>query len=219
MTAGNQETEKRGGDGRFKEGNRFWKARASHGRPPLYNDPDHLWRDCCGYFEWTVDNPLCEQKAFVHQGEAVFAQVSKMRAMTIAGLCNFLGITRETWIDWRNKRADLSEVISCVEAVIWRQKFEGAAAGLLNANLISRDLGLVDRQEHTGEGGGPIKAPNVTDLELARRVAFLLAKGARESDAQESQNGPSTSQRNNEHEGRHAGTGVGAQRARGERSG
>ncbi len=62
MTEDIQETENRGDDGRFKEGNRFWEARATHGRPPLYNDPDHLWRDCCGYFEWTVDNPLCEQR-------------------------------------------------------------------------------------------------------------------------------------------------------------
>jgi hypothetical protein len=135
MTAGNQETEKRGGDGRFKEGNRFWKARASHGRPPLYNDPDHLWRDCCGYFEWTVDNPLCEQKAFVHQGEAVFAQVSKMRAMTIAGLCNFLGITRETWIDcvrrqgfWDRWRPDLREGLAHLVGLIMRRIFGEASA-------------------------------------------------------------------------------------------
>lgn len=34
--------------------------------------------------------------------------------------------------------------------------------------------------EHTGEGGGPIKTEdNVSPIEAARRVAFVLAQGAR----------------------------------------
>ena len=32
-------------------------------------------------------------------------------------------------------------------AVIRTQKFEGASAGLLNANIIARDLGLSDKTE------------------------------------------------------------------------
>ena len=39
------------------------------------------------------------------------------------------------------------------------QKFTGAAADLLNANIIARDLGLKDNvsNEHTGANGGAIK--------------------------------------------------------------
>ena len=33
-----------------------------------------------------------------------------------------------------------------IDSIIRTQKFEGAAADLFNANIISRDLGLVDRQ-------------------------------------------------------------------------
>ena len=42
------------------------------------------------------------------------------------------------------------------EAVIYRQKFEGAAADMLNQAIIARELGLVDRKEMTGLGGGPL---------------------------------------------------------------
>ena len=33
------------------------------------------------------------------------------------------------------------------------QKFMGAAADLLNANIISRDLGLADKKDHTSSDG------------------------------------------------------------------
>ena len=37
-----------------------------------------------------------------------------------------------------------------IKQIIRTQKFEGASAGFLNANIIARDLGLTDKQEITG---------------------------------------------------------------------
>ncbi|MGK7652419.1 terminase small subunit [Roseovarius sp. B08] len=187
MTDDNTQAENRGEDGRFLKENRFWEARASHGRPPIYNDPEHLWNDCCAYFEWTIRNPLWEEKVFAHQGEITKADVARMRAMTLAAMCNFLGIDHTTWRAWRSERSDLSPIIERVENVIWTQKFEGAAAGLLNANLISRELGLADRKEHTGPDGEPLKPSALTDVEIARRLAFLLESGARKLTDQSNQ--------------------------------
>ncbi len=87
--------------------------------------------------------------------------VAKMRAMTIMGLCNFLDIAMATWQEYRGKQ-DFSAVVSRVEQIIRQQKFEGASADLLNPNIIARDLGLADKQEHMGEGGGPL----ITRIEL-----------------------------------------------------
>ena len=44
------------------------------------------------------------------------------------------------------------------EEIIYNQKFTGAAADLLNPNIIARELGLADKQqnEHTGVDGKPI---------------------------------------------------------------
>ena len=63
-------------------------------------------------------------------------------------LCNFLDISVDSWSKWTHNREDLSEVIACVEQVIFQNKFEGAVAGFFNANIIARDLGLADKQEH-----------------------------------------------------------------------
>lgn len=130
----------------FLPGNQFWKARTNVGRPRLFASAEALWEACCEYFQWVEDNPLYEMKAFSYQGEVVQEPVAKMRAMTIDGLCLFLDIAVSTWYEWRNVD-DFSEVVAKAESVIRSQKFAGAAADLLNANIIARDLGLADKTE------------------------------------------------------------------------
>lgn len=133
--------------GRFLPGNRFWEARSSHGAKPKFTSPDDLWAACCEYFQWCENNPLNEAKAFAYEGKVTIAAVPKMRAMTIGGLCMFIDIEEKTWREWRKDRTDLSAVITRADAVIYRQKFEGASAGLLVPNIIARDLGLADKSD------------------------------------------------------------------------
>lgn len=128
------------------KGNQFWKARTKHGRDKIFASDELLWEACCEYFQWVEDNPLWENKVAQYQGEVIDMPVAKMRAMTISGLCLFLDITRETWGQWR-KDKDFSDVVTRAEEVIYSQKFAGAAADLLNANIIARDLGLADKTE------------------------------------------------------------------------
>jgi hypothetical protein len=136
-------------------GNRFWEARSSHGRAPIFATPDDLFVACCEYFDWVEANPLYEAKAFAYQGEVTIKELPKMRAMTIMGLCIFLDISRATWDNYR-QRQDFLAITTRVEDIIRSQKFEGAAAELLNANIIARDLGLADKTELTGKDGSPL---------------------------------------------------------------
>lgn len=137
------------------KGNQFWLARSSHGRHRIFETPDILWQSCCEYFQWVEDNPLYECKAFAYQGAVAKEDIPKMRAMTIGSLCIFLDIDETTWRDYREKE-DFSPVMSRAEAIIRAQKFAGAAADLLNANIIARDLGLVDRAEVKGLNDSPV---------------------------------------------------------------
>src|SRR5690554_1167920 len=120
------------------KGNQFWKLRSSHGRKPIFSNPEPLWAACCEYFEWVEANPLWEDKLVTYQGEVKHEPVAKMRAMTITGLCLFLDIHFSTWRDYGRKDG-FSEIVSRAEAVIRDQKFAGAAAELLNPNIIARD--------------------------------------------------------------------------------
>lgn len=160
------------------KGNRFWEARSSHGANPKFVNPEHLWVACLEYFEWVEDNPLKEAKVAQKKGEPTVIEMDKMRAMTITGLCVFLDIVESTWSDWRANRQDLSSVITRAEQIIRSQKFEGAAADLLNANIIARDLGLAEKKEHSGPDGSPIQTEDVTKRDadaFTRSIAGLVA--------------------------------------------
>ena len=133
----------------FKEGNRFWEKRSSHGRDPVFKNPKELKDACLEYFVWVEDNPLWEAKVFHNQGVITDAVIPKMRAMTIGGMCTFLDICQKTWANYRDNN-DFLQVTSQIEEIIKDQKFSGAAADLLNANIIARDLGLSDKKETTG---------------------------------------------------------------------
>ncbi len=157
--------------GRFLPSNRFWEARSSAGANPKFETAEALWRSCVEYFDWNEANPLWEAKAFAYQGSVTQEPVAKMRAMTIAGLCQFLDVTLETWGVWRKTRADLSDVVTRAESVISRQKFEGAAADLLNPNIIARDLGLADKSEIQAEVKARVSAEPLSDDEWASKHA------------------------------------------------
>lgn len=155
-------------------GNRFWEARSSHGRNPKFRSPDHMWEAACEYFEWVEDNPLIEEKAWHANGVVTKDTIHKMRAMTIDGLIHFLDISDACWYDYCSKN-DYSSVTGKIKNVIRSQKFAGAAADLLNANIIARDLGLKDASatELTGPNGGPIQAQ---DVPLTKEQEEMLKK-------------------------------------------
>ena len=132
-------------------GNKFWMMRSTHGREPIFASPELLWSAACEYFEWVHNNPLQEEKLFHAQGIITKDSVCKMRAMTIQALCFFIDISDNAWADYCN-REDFMAITTRIKKVIYSQKLEGAAADMLNANIIARELGLADKiaQETTG---------------------------------------------------------------------
>lgn len=156
------------------KGNAFWKARSTHGRNPIFTTPEQLFDACLQYIQWVEDNPLQAVELVSYQGESRLEAVPKMRAMSIGGMCIFLDIATVTWREYA-KRDGFSPVTTRVEDMLRAQKFEGAAAGFLNANIIARDLGLADKSELTGANGGPIETKDATDpREAARQIALFL---------------------------------------------
>ena len=138
------------------KGNKFWQMADPKrlGRPIEFKTPEELWERACDYFEWCDNNPLLEEKLFHYQGEISRATVSKMRAYTIKHLCLHLGVNEVYFNQFNDKKhKEYSKVITRIYDTIYTQKFSGAAADLLNPNIIARDLGLADKAEtaHSGE--------------------------------------------------------------------
>lgn len=141
--------------------NKFWEFRSKHGRDKLFASAKILWDEACAYFKWCEDNPLYESKAFAFQGEITMATLPKMRALTMSGLCFYLGCNEAYFRQFKaslpEDEQDFSTVIGQIEQTIYNQKFQGAAADLLNANIIARELGLRDNMGLTDGDGKPLQ--------------------------------------------------------------
>lgn len=134
------------------KGNDYYKLRSKDGRDLIFETPEDLSNACNEYFSWCLSNPLMEtvvQKIKVNRDEEEIklVQVPKMRAFTIQGLCNYIDISVKGF-NLYEERQDFIPVTTRVRQIIYNQKFEGAASGFLNANIIARDLGLVDKSEN-----------------------------------------------------------------------
>ena len=135
------------------KGNQFWKLRNKHGRDKLFKTADLLWEAACEYFQWCDENPLLQKDFKGKDAEVVYYE--HKRAYTLTGLCLYLDCNTKYFYDFEDSirgkedklSKDFSEIISRMREIIYTQKFEGAASGLFNANIIARDLGLTDKKE------------------------------------------------------------------------
>lgn len=123
------------------KGNQFWKLAQNAGRPRNFESPEELWEKACEYFAWCDENPIYTVE--YNGKDAVECQVPKMRAYTWAGLEYFCNVN--SFENYKRDYKEFSDVITRIEKVLYAQKFTGAAAGVLNANIIARDLGLAEK--------------------------------------------------------------------------
>lgn len=137
------------------KGNKFWELRSKHGRDKVFETPNAMWEAACEYFTWCEENPLMETD-YIGNG-AIKIERPKMRSFTLQGLCLFLDVNTVYFnhfeTEQKTKTGEEAEgfckIITRIRETIFNQKFTGAAAGFLHPNIIARDLGLSDKQEHT----------------------------------------------------------------------
>lgn len=138
--------------------NQYHKFRLKHG-PNKKFTPEQLWKAACDYFQWCVDNPLIKHKTIVINGQIEILEKPVPRVWTIQGFCLSAGICQNTFKNYRqddkdslrisraHKENELQFVAQAIANIIWDQQFQGAAAGLFNASIIARSLGLMNKVE------------------------------------------------------------------------
>ena len=153
----------------------LWKQAAQRGRPPIYKTPQEIWEAACAYFKWAEENPLIESKIFCSEGVIRHGELKKVRPFTIGGMCLHMGISVDTWENYRKKPEFVGITKTCDE-IVREQKFSGAAAGLLNPVIIARDLGLREVSDHVSSDGsmtpkGTVDFSKISDAALAELMA------------------------------------------------
>jgi len=145
--------------------NKFWLKRSSHGRKPLFREPEEFYNACLEYFEVTSKQTVYKFDYVGKDGNKV--ETHTPIPFTISGLCTFLDISQQSWYNYKNNNTkDFFEVCTRVEDIIKTQKFNYAVANIFNHSIIARDLGLVDKQDLTTKGKSIKAEPVKTVLEI-----------------------------------------------------
>lgn len=166
--------------------NQFWKLRSKHGRDYLFATPDDLWDAACEYFNWIDSHSLWRNEAIKSGDNAgKIVKVPTGRPYTMQGLCLYLDCNLvyfnqfERALEGKQDEAskDFSKIVSRIRETVFTQKFEGAAVGAFNSNLIARELGLSDKQqhEHTGKDGANL-FQDKSDAELKELLIQTMKK-------------------------------------------
>lgn len=131
-----------------EKGSQWWKLRAKHGRDKLFATPELLWQAAIEYFEHTDTRKWVKKDWVGKDAEEVLRETET--PYTLTGLFLYLDCDNSYFRKFKSNPENHSffTVINRIEQIIYTQKFEGAAVGAFNANIIARDLGLKDQTEN-----------------------------------------------------------------------
>ena len=122
------------------------------GRPRKYS-PKQLLAKFEEYINDRLNRPIIEQEDEYnrydeHRGERN-KKVVHPHLLSIGDFCIFLGCCRNWWNELPDEYLGVKRHIS---TYIEQYQIKGASAGLFNANIISRLLGLADKKDITSNG-------------------------------------------------------------------
>ena len=130
------------------KGNQFWKLRSKHGRGKLFATPELLWEAACEYFAYCDKNPWKVVKDKTKGKNKEKEESPTQCPYTLTGLMAYLDVSKSFWNDFKKGgHEDFSVVITRIENIIESQQLEGAIVGAFNPNIVSRIIGLSDKQK------------------------------------------------------------------------
>jgi hypothetical protein len=148
----------------------------SNGAHP-FTTSQELLAAAADYFQWCDNHPILEEDVAVYQGDITRYTKNKIRPYTLKGMAVYLNVAVCKLERYKLDLEGLASAMELIEQVIYTQKFEHAAVGLMNATFIARDIGLADKQEITGINGGPIQLEEISARERVNsKLASLAAR-------------------------------------------
>lgn len=107
----------------------------------------------------------------------IYARAREVQAEVLAD--ELIEIADDGRNDWMERRGAEDENIGWREngEAMRRSQLRIATRQWIAERMLPKKYGNKTQLEHTGKDGGPIQTEGLSDNEVARRVAFMLAKG------------------------------------------
>lgn len=132
------------------KGNQFWKLIDPDkvGRNPIFETPTELWEAVSEYFKECDSRPFTKNETTTSEKGIYYKVTEHSIPYTWEGLYVHLGVCN---LDHYKTKEAFSGILTHIGNIIRNQKFSGAAAGIFNANIIARDLGLSEKTENRND--------------------------------------------------------------------
>lgn len=133
--------------------NQFFKLRLTDGKPRKLPTKEDFIEAANEYYQWVKDNPFVSQEITTTSKGKITKESYISRPPSKEGFRLHLGMS-ESWFGNFKSNLEAKEendylgVIQYVENKIEEDQFAGAASGIFSATIISRKLGLADKQQH-----------------------------------------------------------------------
>lgn len=103
--------------------------------------PETVFNLAVKYFSWAEDQAIKAIETASFQGVVTENLVHKPRIFTLNGFCLYCGVTASSIQSWRASPG-FSEVMAFVDSVIHEQKYQLAAANIINAGFVGKEIGI-----------------------------------------------------------------------------
>jgi hypothetical protein len=122
------------------------------GRPPIFETPEEMWEAFCEYKEETKKRPYLQHDFVGKEGQSAYRE--RERPLTFRGFEGYLAEQGRCYDlrDYERQESDhhkkFSHILTRIRATCDRDMIEGSGAGVYNASIAVRVLGLVDKQHN-----------------------------------------------------------------------
>ena len=115
---------------------------------PLKFTPSELVEKFAEYVKWCGDNPFRSGRKTTYKDGYADVEENLARRISISGFLNYLGASQSWWsmLGTGTNGPDFLVVKEYIKSYCETLQVDMAAAGLLKENIISRVLGLADKQ-------------------------------------------------------------------------
>ena len=144
-------------------------------KPKKYT-PSELWEESCEYFGWVKENPIYKAEN-TKQG---IVEMPLQRPLSIEALCIFLDMSYETFRNYEKAEGyeTYFEVCARIKKIIDNNHFEGGMVGVFNANIVTRKLGLAEKNELSSPDGTMTPTLSIINIDPLSDIADATNENA-----------------------------------------